>query len=62
MLFSLGVVMPFVIAVLTLIGVLVLESSQYSDGSKYRAAMAECERTLPRDKHCHVIGVIDQEK
>lgn len=54
--------MPFVVVVLTLLGVLILESSQYSDGSKYRAAIVECERTLPRDKHCHVIGVIGQEK
>ena len=39
-----------------------LELSPISDGYKYRTAIAECQKSLPRDKQCRVIGVIDQEK
>jgi hypothetical protein len=34
-----------------------LNSLPSSDASKYRAAIAECEKSLPRDQHCLVIGV-----
>jgi len=29
----------------------------WSDNTKYRKAIQECERTLPRDQNCKVIGV-----
>lgn len=34
-----------------------LVAAPWSDTSKYRAAIKECERTLARDKQCKVIGV-----
>ena len=30
-----------------------------SDSTKYRTAIKECEKSLPRDQHCIVIGVIE---
>ncbi len=30
-----------------------------TDSSKYNKAIEECEKSLPRDKHCKVIGVVD---
>lgn len=27
--------------------------------SNYKRAIQECEKSLPRDKHCKVIGVVD---
>lgn len=36
-----------------------LNSLPLSDASKYRAAIAECEKSLPRDQNCKVIGVKD---
>ena len=32
-------------------------SNPWSDNTKYRQAIKECEKTLPRDQHCVVIGV-----
>jgi len=32
-------------------------NSPWGDVYKYRKAIEECERTLPRDQHCKVIGV-----
>lgn len=32
-------------------------NSPWSDNAKYRQAIQDCERTLPRDQHCKVIGV-----
>ena len=29
----------------------------FSNSSRYRAAIAECEKSLPRDQNCKVIGV-----
>ena len=34
-----------------------LALAPWSDNAKYRTAIKECERTLPRDQHCKVIGV-----
>jgi hypothetical protein len=34
-----------------------LVNSPWSDNAKYREAIKECEKSLPRDKHCKVIGV-----
>ena len=31
----------------------------FTDASKYRAAIRECEKTLPRDMHCKVVGIVD---
>lgn len=36
-----------------------LVSSPWSDNAKYRNAIKECEKTLPRDQQCKVIGVPD---
>ena len=32
-------------------------NSPWSDSSKYREAIHECEKSLPRTQHCKVIGV-----
>ena len=29
---------------------------------KYKQAISECEKNLPREKHCKVIGVVDEDK
>jgi hypothetical protein len=34
-----------------------LNASPWSDATLYQRALKECERTLPRDQHCKVIGV-----
>jgi hypothetical protein len=34
-----------------------LNTLPFSDAEQYRRAIKECERTLPRDQHCVVIGV-----
>jgi hypothetical protein len=34
-----------------------LNTLPFSDAEQYRRAIKECERTLPRDQHCRVIGV-----
>lgn len=44
----------FFLGVATILWVI---NSPWSDNSKYRQAIRECERTLPRDQHCKVIGV-----
>jgi hypothetical protein len=36
---------------------MILIAAPFSDTSKYRAALKECEQTLPRDQHCKVVGV-----
>ena len=30
--------------------------------NKYEDAIKECEKSLPRDKHCKIIGVVDDGK
>ena len=34
----------------------------FSYAGMYRSAIAECEKSIPRDKHCKVIGVINEQK
>jgi len=51
--FKIGIVLG-VLAGLTLFAML-----SYSDRVKYTMAIQECEKSLPRDKHCKVIGVVD---
>lgn len=29
----------------------------FSDAAKYRSAIEECEKSIPRDQHCRIIGV-----
>lgn len=41
----------------TLMGCVLLSTLPFSDAEKYRRAIKECEKTLPRDQHCIVIGV-----
>lgn len=36
-----------------------LNSMPFADARKFRDAIAECEKTLPRNQTCRVIGVID---
>jgi hypothetical protein len=45
-----GVVVGFFIAAL-------LNTLPFADAEQYRRAIKECERTLPRDQNCRVIGV-----
>jgi hypothetical protein len=33
----------------------------FSSVTKYDKAIKECEKTLPRDQHCKVIGVVDKD-
>jgi len=35
----------------------ILNTMPFADAEKYRRAIKECERTLPRDKNCKAIGV-----
>lgn len=35
----------------------ILNTMPFADAEKYRQAIKECERTLPRDQHCKAIGV-----
>lgn len=35
----------------------ILNSMPFADATKYRDAVQECEKSLPRDQHCVVIGV-----
>ena len=44
-------------ALISFVIMLWLMASPRSDTTKYRKAIKECEQTLPRDKHCKVIGV-----
>ena len=50
--FSIG----FLVAIL-IIGIIV--NLPISNVSKYNNAIEECEKSLPRDQHCKVIGVLD---
>jgi len=34
-----------------------LNSMPFADAAKYRKAMQECEKSLPRDQQCRVVGV-----
>lgn len=52
--FSLGFVVATVV-----IGI--MANLPFSNVTKYNAAIKECEKTLPRDQHCKVIGVVDNE-
>lgn len=52
--FSLGFVLATVV-----IGV--IANLPFSNVTKYDNAIKECEKILPRDKHCKVIGVVDDE-
>ena len=37
----------------------ILNRMPFSDAYKYRAAIQECEKSLPRDQHCRVVGVAE---
>jgi hypothetical protein len=45
-----GILMGFLIGAM-------LNTLPFSDAERYRRAIKECEKTLPRDQHCVVIGV-----
>jgi len=34
-----------------------LNTLPFADAEQYRKAIQECEKTLPRDQHCRVVGV-----
>ena len=34
-----------------------LNAAPWTDASKYREAIKHCEKSLPRDQHCVVVGV-----
>lgn len=49
----------FLIGVLVgVFGLLVIVSHPSSNVSLYKAAIAECEKSLPRDQKCKVIAVV----
>ena len=50
--FALGVISTMVV-----IGIIL----SFSNVPKYNSAIKECEKSLPRDQHCKVIGVIDND-
>lgn len=50
--FALGFILATVV-----IGV--IANLPFSNVTKYDKAIKECEKSLPRDKHCKVIGVLD---
>ena len=52
--FALGFVLATVV-----IGV--IANLPFSNVTKFNEAIKECEKTLPRDKHCKVIGVVDND-
>lgn len=52
--FSLGFILATVV-----IGV--VANLPFSTVTKYNTAIKECEKSLPRDKHCKVIGVVDND-
>ena len=35
----------------------ILNTMPFADAEKYRRAKEQCEKTLPRDQHCKVVGV-----
>lgn len=35
----------------------ILSTMPWADAEKYRQAIQHCEKSLPRDQHCVVIGV-----
>lgn len=43
--------------VLGVIACIWMSAAPWSDTTKYRDAIKECEKSLPRDKHCKVVGV-----
>lgn len=54
-----GIAVGFVLGLL----VAILLSSVPSSGlQQYKKALEECEKSLPRDQHCKVIGVVDETK
>ena len=44
--------------ILGVVALIILGDLPFSDGSKYRQAIHECEKNLPRNQHCEVIGVV----
>ena len=44
-----------------IVGVIILASLPSSNVSKYRDAIDECQKNLPRNVHCKVVGVVDAE-
>lgn len=34
-----------------------LNAGPWSDASKYKEAIKNCEKSLPRDRNCNVVGV-----
>lgn len=37
--------------------VMIISSLPFSDAARYRKAIDDCERVLPRNVHCKVVGV-----
>lgn len=35
----------------------ILNAMPFADAEKYRKTVRECEKSLPRDQHCKVVGV-----
>lgn len=48
--FLIGAVLGFMLAA-------ALNTLPFADAAKYRAAIKECEKSIPRDQHCTVIGI-----
>jgi uncharacterized membrane protein len=56
--FAIGILVGFIIMVITFFTILVAPSGLYS---RTQLAIGECERSLPRNQHCKIIAVIDEE-
>lgn len=54
-----GIVVGFVLGLLVSILLYIVPAAGLS---KYKKAIEECEKSLPRDQHCKVIGVVDGSK
>ena len=53
---SIGVFAGFMLGIVFCIG---LSSLPDSALEKYKKSIKDCEKSLPRDQHCKVIGVVD---
>lgn len=53
-----GIKLGFILGFTVAIVIMALPSS---DASLYRKAIDECEKTLPRNQHCKVMGIPEEE-
>ena len=54
--FVVNIVLAFLLGIVVSVGMVSSPLTEYHDSIK------ECEKALPRDKHCKIIGVVDDGK